>query len=917
MDFLAHNRSGGAGRRGAAAILAAIAVVILSIIIVPSASAASNGAMAWGDNSFGELGNGTTTGTDVPVAVSELSGITAVGAGDAYSLALLNDGTVRSWGAGSNGVLGDASEANSDVPVSVTGLSGVTAIAAGEENDLALLSNGTVMAWGSNAGGALGDGKTEKEQESSDVPVAVSGLSGVTAIAAGSASSLALLSNGTVMAWGNFVPGVESDVPVAVSGLSGVIAIAAGRAFNLALLSNGTVMAWGSNSLGQLGDGTTENSSTPVAVSGLSGVTAISAGGEDSFAVLGGHTVMAWGWNESGQLGDGTTKGPEFCGRSTGELACSRTPVAVSGLAGATAVSAGVVDSLALLSDGTIMAWGDNTFGQLGNGTTKGSDVPVAVTGLAGVQGVAAGQGHSLSFESPIPSVGGLNPNNGPASGGTSVTITGLNLTGATTVNFGSTSAASFTVNSDTSITAVSPAGTGTVHVTVSTPEGSSTTGVADEFSYAPAVTNLMPDLGPASGGTSVTITGTNFTEATAVKFGSANATSFTVDSATSVTAVAPAGTGTVDVTVTTPGGTSPISPADVFSYAPAVTTVNPNVGPASGGTSVTITGTNFSGTTAVNFGSTSATSFTVNSETSITAAAPAGSGTVDVTVTTPGGTSPSGSADRFSYAPLPTITELNPKTGQEMGGTSVTITGTGFTGATAVDFGLNSALSYTVNSGTSITAVAPAGTGTVDVTVTTPGGTNATGTADQFTYVLLPPPTVAKLKPRVGAIAGGTTVVITGTSFTGAEAVMFGASPAASFTVNSASMITAVSPAEADGKVNVTVTTPSGTSAVSKADLFTVAPTVTNVSPNAGPVAGGTVVTVAGTGFALGTTATVFKLVKAKTPAVKATGVNCPSTTECTMVAPLHAAGTVDVKATVNKATSPKNAPADQFTYE
>jgi hypothetical protein len=168
-----------------------------------------------------------------------------------------------------------------------------------------------------------------------------------------------------------------------------------------------------------------------------------------------------------------------------------------------------------------------------------------------------------------------------------------------------------------------------------------------------PSVTRVEPSFGPASGGTTVTITGTNFSGATAVKFGSTNATSFTVNSASSITAVSPAGTGTVDVTVTTAAGTSPTSPADQFTYGPAVTKVEPNRGSPSGGTTVTVTGTSFTGATAVKFGSTSAKSFTVNSATSITAVSPRmkGGGTVDVTVTTPAGTSPTSSADQFTFS--------------------------------------------------------------------------------------------------------------------------------------------------------------------------------------------------------------------------------------------------------------------------
>jgi PGF-pre-PGF domain-containing protein len=168
---------------------------------------------------------------------------------------------------------------------------------------------------------------------------------------------------------------------------------------------------------------------------------------------------------------------------------------------------------------------------------------------------------------------------------------------------------------------------------------------------------------------------------------------------------------------------------------APTVKNVVPSSGPLAGGTTVSISGSAFAGATAVNFGGTAAQSYTVINATSITAVSPAGTGTVDITVTTSGGTSATGTADRFTYAPVPTVTGISPSTGPAAGGTTVSITGTAFTGATAVNFGGTAAQSYTVIDATSITAVSPAGTGTVDITVTTPGGTSVTGTADQFTY--------------------------------------------------------------------------------------------------------------------------------------------------------------------------------------
>ncbi len=168
----------------------------------------------------------------------------------------------------------------------------------------------------------------------------------------------------------------------------------------------------------------------------------------------------------------------------------------------------------------------------------------------------------------------------------------------------------------------------------------------------------------------------------------------------------------------------------------PKVTMISPAAGPETGGTLVNITGTNFTGVTAVNFGGTPATSFTVNSSTSITATAPSGSGIVDVTITGPDGTSATSSTDQFTYCKKPTVTSISPNNGPEAEGTSVVISGTDFSGVTAVNFGAIPATSFTVNSPTAITATAPAGSGTVDVTVTSPGGSSDTDTSDQFTYL-------------------------------------------------------------------------------------------------------------------------------------------------------------------------------------
>ncbi len=586
-----------------------------------------------------------------------------------------------------------------------------------------------------------------------------------------------------------------------------------------------------------------------------------------------------------------------------------------SGFTGATAVKFGGTGAtnFTINSDTQITALSPTS------NTTTGP-VDVTVVNAAGVSTVVANDQFTYTG---VPFLSSIAPGTGPAAGGTTVTITGGRFTGATGVKFGPNPATNFTVISDSQVTATSPAGAGTVDVTVITAGGPSSTLNQDRFVYigatsAPTVTGVNPTGGSTAGGTSVVITGTNFTGATAVKFGGAVAASFMVNSATQVTAISPAGSGAVDVTVTAPGGTSAVTSADKYTYAvapPTVTALSPSTGSTAGGTSVVITGTNFTGASAVKFGTTAATNFTVNSATQITATSPAGSASaVDVTVTTSAGTSATSAADQFIYATAagPTVTALSPSTGPTSGGTSVVVTGTNFTGATAVKFGTVAATNFTVNSATQITATSPAGTaGVIDVTVTTSGGTSAPSAADQFTYAASATPTVTAVAPNTGPTSGGTSVVITGTNFTGATAVKFGATAATNFTVNSATQITATSPAESAGAVDVTITTSAGTSTTSAADKFTyaapTAPSITGLSPTGGPPAGGTSVVISGSGFT-GATA-----VKFGTKA--ASGFTVNSDGQITATSPSGTAGTVAVAVTTPLGTSASTV-GDQFTY-
>ncbi|MGA2037590.1 MAG: IPT/TIG domain-containing protein, partial [Acidimicrobiales bacterium] len=355
-----------------------------------------------------------------------------------------------------------------------------------------------------------------------------------------------------------------------------------------------------------------------------------------------------------------------------------------------------------------------------------------------------------------------------------------------------------------------------TVDVTVVTPGGTSATSSDDQFGLAvpPTVSGVAPNSGPTSGtGGDIGIYGTNLSNVSAVMFGTVPATqiySYGGGGGVVVAVAPPHAPGTVDVTVVTPGGTSSTGSADQYTYVPSVPTVtgvSPYSGSTSGGASVTVSGSGFTGATGVDFGSTPAASFSVNNDNTITATSSLGSvGAVDVTVTTTLGTSATGLADKFTYVPVPTVTGVSPTSGPTAGGTSVTVSGSGFTGATGVDFGSTPATSFSVTNDNTITATSPTGSaGTVDITVTTAGGTSATSSADQFTYVPAVP-TVTGISPTSGSPAGGTLVTISGSGFTGATGVDFGSTPAASFSVVNDNTITATSPAGSTSTIDVTV---------------------------------------------------------------------------------------------------------------
>lgn len=401
---------------------------------------------ACGNNARGSLGNDSAGILSAQVVeVEGLSGVRAMAAGLFHTVALMEDGTLRAWGDNSLGQLGNGSSLNfSYVPTSVVGLDEIVAVSAGAFHTVAVDRNGNVWAWGNNTTGQLGTGALGPAIVEN--PARIEGLPRVTAVACGMGHTLALDENGFVWAWGNSflgqlgnpnlvdaftilegvfelipeevpqgeelwtwliqlatylgdeLPRTISTVPVRIESLSEVKGIAAGSLHSLAVLRDGTVRAWGSDLFGELGDGKVATLSVaPVqsqmlrglSVDYLTDVATVAGGALHSIALRSDGTVYAWGFNGEGQLGIGAAE--------SALIPASPFALRVKNLADVTAVSLTLAHSVALLGDGRAVSWGLNISGQLGNGLVSASAFePVEVAGISNATAVAAGGAHSV-----------------------------------------------------------------------------------------------------------------------------------------------------------------------------------------------------------------------------------------------------------------------------------------------------------------------------------------------------------------------------------------------------------------------------------------------------------------------------------------------------------------------------------------
>lgn len=533
------------------------------------------------------------------------------------------------------------------------------------------------------------------------------------------------------------------------------------------------------------------------------------------------------------------------------------------------------------------------------SGTSMTVRTPAHAADLVDVVITASGDPDGRTFVDAfefvdIPTVTSVAPESGPATGGTVVTITGTNLIHTTSVLFGST-AVTPTSTTATSVTVTAPShDSGFVDITVQTPGGTASLPGAYNYTLTPAptVTSIAPNEGPTAGGQQVVITGTNLTAASSVKFaGTAGTIQSVTETAITLLTPARATTGKVTVVVTTPGGT--VTKENFYEYfaPPTITTVAPVEGPVAGDQSVTITGTNLAGAS-VTFGTTAAPAPTSSSATEIVVKTPAHSaGTVGVTVTHVGGSATKPNAYRF--APLPDITGISPTAGPTGGGQTVTINGTGFTGATSVTFD-GASVTFTVTSDTAISATTNAhAAGLVDVIVTTAGGADTLA----GTYRFAGTPDITSITPNAGRVSGGQTLTIAGTELWSVSAITFGG-VSGQITTSNGTSATVVTPGHGAGAVDVVITAAGGSDTTTNGFTYVAAPVITNISPTSGPIAGSQRVTI--TGSNLGSASVTF--------GGSLGSLFTNSDTEILVDTPAHAAGEVAVVVSTvgGNATSP-----------
>ena len=665
--------------------------------------------------------------------------------------------------------------------------------------------------------------------------------------------------------------------------------------------------------------GTQITATTPAGTAGAALVTVSNPGGQ-SGALAGGFTYIAPPTVTSVSPNNGPVAGG--------------TAVTITGTnfaAGATVTLGGTAATNVVVASSTTIT-----------ATTPAHAAGAVTATVTNSNGLSGNLASGFTYIAP-PTVTGVSPSSGSTAGGTAVTISGTNFATGAGVTFGATAATNVVVVSSTTITATTPAGSaGAVTVTVTNP-GSLSGSLASGYTYVvtPTVTSVSPNNGPTSGGTAVTVTGTNFVSGATVLFGSTAATNVVVVSATQITATTPAGSaGVVTVTVTSNGQSGSLANGFTYNGSVTITFVEQNsatpqsptatvavaftTAQTAGDLNVVVVGWNDTTATVQSVkdsaGNTYSLAIGPTSGTALRQSiyyAPnilAGANTVTVTF------SQAAAYPDIRILEYRGVNAVDVTAGAVGSSTAASSGAATTTVASELVFGADIVQTTTASAGSGFTSrVITAQDGDIaeDKVVTATGSNSATATLgsagpwvmQMVTFFALsgPAPTVTSVSPNSGTTAGGTAVTITGANFATGATVTFGSAAATSVVVVSGTQITATTPAGTAGAALVTVSNPGGQSgALAGGFTYIAPPTVTSVSPNNGPVAGGTAVTITGTNFAAGATVTLG--------GTAATNVVVASSTTITATTPAHAAGAVT--ATVTNSNGLSGNLASGFTY-
>lgn len=834
----------------AVAGLASTTLTALSPHAVAAASRASAAQAAapyaaWGGNSDGELGDGTYTDQQLPESVTLAQNVdpVAVAAGGAFSLAIGSDSQLYSWGNNTVGELGNGTASSTGTaagdgqdtpkPISLSSTGVPVAVSAGRESAIALDSTGHMWTWGYNAYGDLGDGTNVDRH--APVPVALPGGDLAGSVDAGNDSMAAVGVDGKVFTWGYTAYDVlgrdtganaPADVPVqiAIPGDDPVRQVSLSEARGLAVGTDGKLFSWGYT---YVGDGTSDSQPAPVQISLPGGIRAVAvAAGDDNDMVLGGDgRVYTWGSDEYGGLGDG--------GPST-KVQLSPEPVTLPGGDPATAIADGGLDSYAVGQSGGVYSWGFSFNGlALGNGgpdsnTPQTIHLPgsaPAVTIAAGTDDVlvteptkqrapvfvadtppslaAAGRPYDYGFyvaATPsatftlapgAPAWLSINAATGEVSGTVPADSTSFSFAVTATNSLGTATTPSFTV-------AIGPPLPYNGHVKDS--GGAPAVGALAQLCGSSGCQRTTTDSSGAFAFTEIAQDHVQLTVYPPTAEADRESV-YTQEPAI----VPPGGVADQEITLTGNGSLPPdISLTGTFDQPGGPTSVNWEASYP-----MTVTGC-AGGIAEVTEIAQDGTTGEFNAHVFVLPETPPGSGIYQGTL--PPTYPDHGPAELSSSVQCLPAGGVTPAVGPAAGATTVLLSGSGFTGAGAVSFGGVPATGFSVLSDTSIQATVPAGTGSVPVSVTVGGTTSVVG---QYAYQ-----GISSVTPSSGPAAGGTAVTIAGAGLSLARQVLFGSTPA-QFTQVSDTQLTAVSP-PGTGTADITVVTSYGTTPVAAADQFT-----------------------------------------------------------------------------------------------